>query len=343
MKKSLNKAYTVDDKSSNLRLDVFLAEELKITRSQAQKFISEDKVLLNDKLPKKAGERVKTNDKLTINNEQLTNDQKVTSYKLQVTKSNQTAVNSKQIDIITETPDYLVVNKPAGMLTHSTNKNEPDSLAALLVKKYPELKKVSDEFTSPSPSPSKGEGANLRHGIVHRLDKEASGLLVVARTQKMFNHLKEQFKNRTVEKEYSVLVHGVVAKDWSEIKFPIKRGENDRMIAIPLTHRGIELDLGKSAHTEFEVIKRYINLTLLRVIIHTGRMHQIRVHLLAYNHPVVGDPIYYQKKRPDKWDDKCGRLFLHCSKLGFVDLEGQKQVFEAELPAELSEFLKILR
>jgi 23S rRNA pseudouridine1911/1915/1917 synthase len=203
-------------------------------------------------------------------------------------------------------------------------------LAAILIKKYPELKKVGDDPKRP--------------GIVHRLDKEASGLLVIARTQKMFEHLKNQFKNRAIEKEYSVLVHGQISKDWDEIKFPIERSRtSDRMAALPATLRGQATMAGKNALTEFWVEKRFVNFTLLRVKIHTGRMHQIRVHMLSYNHPIVGDPLYFQKKRKDKWDRICGRLFLHCTHLAFLDLNNERQEFHSAIPAELKNFLPLLK
>jgi len=321
------KKIIIDEKSAGGRLDVFLTDKLKISRSQAQKMIDAGQILVNEKLPKKTGDRVKENDNIKIINSklQITNKSQITNHKSKI------LADKKEVylTILAETSDYLVVNKPSGMLTHSTTKNEPDSLAAILVKKYPAIKKVGDD--------------PVRPGIVHRLDKEASGLLVVARTQPMFDNLKDQFKNHTIEKEYLVLVHGRVAKDWGEIDFPIDRGENDRMVSLPKTIKGREHDDGKKALTEFLVEKRFVNFTLLRVTLHTGRMHQIRAHMLAYNHPVVSDPLYYQKKRPTKWDEKCGRLFLHCVKLGFIDLNGAKQTFESALPERLSEFLKLLK
>jgi 23S rRNA pseudouridine1911/1915/1917 synthase len=247
----------------------------------------------------------------------------------------QASLKKKTIKIISATPDYLVVNKPAGLLTHPTMANEPTTLAFFLLKKYPEIKNVGEDL--------------LRPGIVHRLDKEASGLLVVARTQKMFEHLKEQFKTRTIEKEYLILVHGRVAKDEGEINFPITRSEtSDRMAARPLSNDGGTISRSplqpgeKEARTEFLVEQRFVNFTLLRVKIHTGRTHQIRVHFLAYNHPVVGDQLYIQKKRKRTWDENLGRLFLHCTKLVFKDLENKACTFESSLPTELSDFLKLL-
>jgi len=320
------------NKSANQRLDIFLSEKLGVSRSQAQKMIRNKQITINNRPHKKTGDKVKENNLIKYSpfnkrtNEGFSLNNETTSI-----NSKQKMVNSK-IEIISENKDYLVVNKPAGMLTHPTPNASvaSEALSDILVKKYPEIKKV-------------GDNKKLRPGIVHRLDKEASGLLVVARTQKMFNHLKLQFKNRKIEKEYLVLAHGKVNKDCDTINFPIARTKNsDKMASIPQTKYGLSHDDGKEAITEFDVEKRFANSTLLRVKIHTGRTHQIRVHLLAYNHPVVGDPLYFQKKQKRKFDEKCGGLFLHCVKLGFEDLGGKKRIFEAELPTELNDFLNTL-
>ncbi|MFA7654250.1 MAG: RluA family pseudouridine synthase [Candidatus Magasanikbacteria bacterium] len=339
-----NKNIIVTKKSAGERLDVFLANELKLSRSQTQKMIIAEQILVNEKIIKKTGDRVKMDDKIVCHSERAKRPKNPLITGKGSFPGGAPLGRDAQDDmrIVMETADYIVVNKPSGMLTHSTTKNEPDSLAAILVKKYPKIKKVGDQ-SSPAHGGLRRASDPARPGIVHRLDKEASGLLVVARTQPMFDNLKNQFKNHTIEKEYLVLVHGRVARDWGEINFPIDRGENDRMVSLPKTRKGEEYEEGKKALTEFLVEKRFINFTLLRVTLHTGRMHQIRAHMLAYNHPVVADPIYYQKKRPTKWDKKCGRLFLHCVKLGFTDLHGIKQTFESTLPEELKEFLKLLK
>ena len=320
MKTTIKKIKAKDIEST--RLDVFLAEKLKISRSQTQKMIEGQQILVNDKPAKKSGEWLKSGDEITIS-------PKIEEPKLTV-KEEKIKQEKFAVNVVSETPDYLVVEKPNGLLTHPTDKNEDYALSSILTKKYPGLKKVGDDPKRP--------------GIVHRLDKEASGLLVVARNQETFEHLKNQFKNRTVEKEYIVLVHGVVAKDWDEIKFPIERSRTlERMSALPATIRGVANLAGKEAFTEFDVEKRFINFTLLRVKIHTGRMHQIRAHLLAYDHPVVADPIYFQKRQKDKWDKVCGRLFLHCTRLAFVDRDGVRQEFTSPLPKKLADFLLLLK
>lgn len=308
------------------RLDIFLTEKFGVTRSQAQKLISQKQVLVNNEPPFKVGQKISLQDKITILEKKEVTKEKAAPEKQTKAKR----FTFKDLIVVKRTADYFVVEKPTGMLTHSTMKNEKDSLAEIMLKKYPEIKKVGDD--------------PVRPGIVHRLDKEASGLLVVARTENMFENLKKQFKNRTIEKEYFVLVHGKVAKDWDEINFRIDRSEtSERMAARPTSEKGIASESGKSALTEFLVEKRYVNFTLLRVKIHTGRMHQIRAHMLAYNHPVVGDPLYFQKKQKRVWDEKLGRLFLHCSKLGFNDLSGEKITIESALPPELNDFLKLLK
>ena len=346
--KPKNKKITVKKPDAGQRLDVFLSAKLKISRSQAQKMIAAGQILVNEKLPKKAGDNLSAGASIVIARSKATKQSPKTTGLPRPAK----AGLAMTVKIIAETPDYIVIEKPTGMLTHPTMAGEKNTLANFITKKYTEVKRVGDD--------------PMRPGIVHRLDKEASGLMVVARTQKMFNHLKKQFKNRTVDKEYFALVHGKVARDWGEINFPITRSETaDRMAARPLTERAenilplqqtvrtqnlapsqpvINEPSGeKEAKTEFWVEKKFTNFTLLKIKIHTGRMHQIRVHLLAYNHPLVGDPLYFQKKQKRTWDEKLGRLFLHSAKLGFTDLEGKTQEFESPLPNELDEFLTLLK
>jgi len=340
------KKITITADEAKQRLDVFLSAKLKITRSQVQKMIANGRILLNGQPPKKTGEQLSTGDQINI-------QYQISNIKKQSKRDSSTLPTksgSVGMTVVTATPDYIVIDKPTDLLTHPTIKNEPNAVSKILEKKYPEIKKIKDDFPfTPAPQGKKrvkkvAPPDYNRPGIVHRLDKEASGLLVVARTQLMFENLKQQFQNHTIEKEYLVLVHGRVAKDWGEINFPIARSDSyDRMAAIPQTEKGFNTEKGKNAATEFLVEKRFVNFTLLRVIIHTGRTHQIRAHMLAYNHPVVGDPIYNQKKRKHVWDEKCGRLFLHCSKLAFTDLKGKKQEFEAPTPKELADFLKIIK
>lgn len=248
--------------------------------------------------------------------------------------------------IIADTPEYLVVNKPSGLLAHPTIKNhaksasadrvvrENNTLVDWLISQYPKIKQV-------------GEGED-RAGLVHRLDREASGVMVVPKTQEAYLHLKKQFQDRTIEKEYIVLVHGKVARDHGVIDFAIDRGAEGRMVSRPkvdlLTLKGVKHEQeGREAVTEFDVEQRFTRFTLLSVRIHTGRTHQIRVHMLGYNHPVVGDTLYMNKKLNLKRDRELGRLFLHARKLCFDDLLGARVCYEAPLPEELKKFLEQLK
>lgn len=313
----------------NARLDIALMALLSISRSQSQNLITEGRVWVNDKQPKKAGDRLKNGDSIVIREESTVKILPKRGFHA-IDTSPERKVHIAPVHIIATTPNFIVVEKPSGMLTHPTEANEINTLANFLTAKFPELTMVGDSKERP--------------GIVHRLDKEASGLLVVARTPAMFNHLKEQFKTRQVGKHYTVLVHDPMPRVEGTIDFPIERSENaERMAALPKTERGLTTDKGKEALTDFLVIKNYVNFSLLDVTIHTGRMHQIRAHMFAYNHPVVGDPLYIQKKRSRTWDERAGRLFLHCTKLSFKDMDGLPQEFESVLPDELTQFLGTLQ
>lgn len=317
-------SYTAIVEDAGLRLDLLVPKKFNLSRSQAQKLMDRGLILVNSAVPKKYGQTIRAGDAIVIAKSTGQNRPAAAASNDNAPSLQASAIPSaatREPRVIAETADYLVVEKPAGLLTHTTEAREKNTLAGWLAKKYPEVKKIGDQPA-------------VRPGIVHRLDKEASGLLVVARTQPMFEHLKNQFKARTVRKEYLALVHGRVAKDWGEINFPIARGQSrTRMAARPATDEPDKNE--REAKTEFLVEKRFANCTLLRVTLHTGRMHQIRVHMLAYNHPLVGDPLYFQKKRKDNLDKKYGRLFLHAAKLSFTNLDGQRQIFTSPLPKEL--------
>lgn len=310
------------------RLDAFLVEQLGISRGKVQKEIKRGAVQVNDSVAAKGGVMIKEDDVITIHEVEE-------SVVLEAPVA--TSVDDKiykQIVVLQETDDYVVIGKPAGLLVHPTMAEEPVTLTAWLVQHYPEVTTV-------------GDNPAVRPGIVHRLDKDASGVLVVARTQKMFEHLKAQFKHRETKKKYTVLVHGQVEADDAIIDFPIDRGRNGRMVSRP-THTEVTLDTvnkmqpGKHAVTRYEVRERYMHYTLLDVHILTGRTHQIRVHMFAYNHPVVGDKLYKQKKN-DTYDRGLDRLFLHASALTFRDLEEHEQTVEQALPDQLQTFLQHCR
>ncbi len=313
-----SKVYTVKKLTEPQRLDLFLSLAMKTTRSQVQKYIDHGCVLVNGVPAKKTGVMVEHGDKIEYVADEV------------VVEKKKKALSFPEISIIAETKDYLVIEKPAGILVHPTEAGEQNTLAQWLLKKYPKMKNVGDTPGRP--------------GIVHRLDKDASGLLVIAKNQKQFLALKQQFKDRTIDKEYTVLVYGVLKNNQVKLDFPIARGEQGRMAARPvigefrLRHAGVTLD-GKDAHSELFVEKKFGRFTLLRVKIYTGRTHQIRVHCFAYGHPVVGDTIYVNKRMVKKGDQKIDRLFLHARKLSFDTLSGERMTFESQLPEELQTYL----
>ncbi len=232
------------------------------------------------------------------------------------------------IEIIAETKDYVVINKPAGLLVHGAPHIKEETLVDWLLQKYPEIGQVGEDLERP--------------GIMHRLDKDVSGLMVIAKNHASYESLKEQFKNRTITKEYTALVYGKVLKDEDEIDFPIKRSTKGyKMAAVPqnFSDENDEARVRQAA-TVFSVIKRFINFTLLKVTIKTGRTHQIRVHLHAYGYPLVGDDLYNNKQSKIKNKKyNLGRVFLASTHLEFTDLGGARQEFNAGLPADLVQFL----
>lgn len=235
----------------------------------------------------------------------------------------------EKIKIIYEDKDVLVLDKPAGLEIYREELSSPmeekkDGEATLvdwLLLKYPEISKVG-------PDPA-------RPGIVHRLDKGVSGLLVVAKNEASFENLIKQFEERKIKKEYIALVYGKISKDEGVIDFPIARAKSGRFAALPPNHPG-----GRVAITEYEIMERFVNFTLLSVRIKTGRTHQIRVHLFALGYPVVGDVLYNQKKMKKAPLD---RIFLHAAKIGFYDRENNWKEYESNLPAGLKNFLETLK
>jgi len=245
-------------------------------------------------------------------------------------------------EIIFEDDDYLVINKPAGLAVHGGGNIKEETLADLLIERYPEIISVGENPERP--------------GIVHRLDKDVSGLMVLAKNNDSFESLKAQFKKRDINKQYLALAHGKIENDEGEINFPIKRSRDGyKMAAMPLnavdllTRRSPKSrDTGniagvfkaKEAVTLFKVKQRFVNYTFLEVKIKTGRTHQIRVHLFAYGNPLVGDNLYCTKKTKTKNEKvNLGRVFLMASELSFSDLQGEKREFSLELAPELKAFL----
>ena len=318
------KRFIIDSKDAGQRLDIFLSKVSGFSRSKIGRLLDDGFIMVDNNLPKKAGEKVKTGSVITIFEiEDVEESNKKNNFSLDIF----------DIPILLETDDYLIINKPAGLLVHPTKVCETGTLVEFLLARYPNLIAIGDGPERP--------------GIVHRLDREASGVLVIAKTKAMFAALKKQFQLRQVEKEYTVLVHNPIEAEEGVIDFLIDRGVDGKMVARPKTDplnlaSVPHMQKGKSAITEFLVRQRFLHYTLLSVKTHTGRTHQIRVHFFAYNHPVVGDMLYSQKKF-NKYNQGINRLFLHAVRLRFTDLSGQFIEAIAPLPFELQTFLDNLR
>lgn len=226
------------------------------------------------------------------------------------------------LDIIYEDADLLIVNKPAGLVVHPAPGHYEDTLVNALVARYPELQGIEQGE----------EEEGLRPGIVHRLDRDTSGLLIVARNVRAQAALIEQMKRHEIEKRYIALVEGNVALDQGSIDAPIGRDPRHRQ-QMTITAVG-----SREARTHFRVLERFSRHTLLLIQLETGRTHQIRVHLKAIGHPVVGDPVYGSGHTPKQFTLQ--RQFLHAYQLHFTHpVSGQLLDFEAPLPADLQTIL----
>jgi len=242
----------------------------------------------------------------------------------------------EQIKTIYEDGDFLIIDKPSGLLTHPVNhKDKSESVVGWLLEKYPEIAKVRDQYGT-----SIGEWTDLRPGIVHRLDRETSGLLLIAKTQSAFDYLKKLFAERKIKKTYLALVHGHLKNKSGVIETPLGKLGTRQTVKT----RGKHTLKEKPAITEYKVLSYYSLLTthysLLEVYPKTGRTHQIRVHLKFIGHPVVCDPLYAGKKHT--CPAELGRLFLHAQKLSFVSPSGTVITVESDLPVALKSFLSNL-
>ncbi len=229
------------------------------------------------------------------------------------------ANSAVKLPIIAETADYIVINKPSGVVVHQASQHEePDTVVNGLLALYPDLATVGDDASRP--------------GIVQRLDQDVSGVMVIARTQKMFEYLKSQFSQHLVSKHYLALVHGRLVRTEGEINFSIARSAQDftKMAARPDA-------TGKAAITRYNVLHQYQQYAYLDVEILTGRTHQIRVHLNAINHPLVGEQTYKPKRLISRLQP--GRPFLHAASLSFTLPDGSLVGFKAPLPEALQAIL----
>jgi 23S rRNA pseudouridine1911/1915/1917 synthase len=312
----------INDGDAGIRLDRWLTEKssLGLSRSKIQKIIKNGEAIVNKKTVTPHN-ILKSGDVVEINLSEKR------SFAEKKHKGNTGVMSSPELDILNDAEDFLVVNKPAGLIVHESADEEKNNLVEVLLQKYPELKKVGEDPQRPA--------------IVHRLDRDASGLMIIPKTQEMFDYLKKEFQARRVKKEYLALVYGKLSKDEDTINFPIDRSRDGyKMAAHPVLKKGGQNTDGKRAITEFEVLQRFVNFTLIKVKTKTGRTHQVRVHMSAYGHPLLGDDLYGTPKT--KILNKklnSGRIFLLAKKLTFTDLKGEIKEFEIEMPEDLNYLL----
>ncbi|EOD01296.1 Ribosomal large subunit pseudouridine synthase D [Caldisalinibacter kiritimatiensis] len=290
---------------NNVRLDTFLAQELnKVSRSFIQKLIKKNLVEVNDKKVKPKY-KVCEGDKIVV--------------KLPAPKKLEVKPEDIPINIVYEDNDVAVVNKPQGMVVHPAPGNYSGTLVNALLYYLENLSSINGV---------------IRPGIVHRIDKDTSGLLMIAKNDNAHIKLSEQLKEHNITRIYYTLVKGNITEDKGTINAPIGRHPVERK-RMAVTDKN-----SKDAITHFQVLERFIDYTLLKVKLETGRTHQIRVHMSYINHPVVGDPVYGSKNNKFNLN---GQL-LHAKVIGFKHPRtGEYMEFDSELPEHFVKVLNVLR
>lgn len=287
------------------RLDVYLSSQLgDMSRSYIQKIIKDKKVKVNGK-EEKAKYLVKEDDKVVI--------------EIPAPKLLEVLPQDIPIDIVYEDTDVLIINKPQDMVVHPAPGNYENTLVNAIIYH------CKDKLSSIN--------GVIRPGIVHRIDKDTSGLLMIAKNNNSHNSLAEQLKDHSITREYEFICHGVVKEDKITVNKPIGRNPKDRlkMAVVPG---------GKNAVTHFEVVQRFENFTHMKARLETGRTHQIRVHALSINHPLLGDPVYGPKNNKFKTNGQT----LHAKKLGFIHPSKNEYIeFDSELPNYFKDIINKLK
>jgi 23S rRNA pseudouridine1911/1915/1917 synthase len=284
----------------SLRLDKFLTEELSITRSKAAELIDNKYVKVDGKLVKPSF---------------LIKSGTVVSVELEETLDTSIKPEDIPLDILFEDENFIIVNKPRGMLVHPAGNTRSGTLVNALM--Y-QTKNLSSHY------------GIERAGIVHRIDKDTSGLLIVTKNDQTHRYFAGLFENHQIEKYYIALVHGVFPQEKARILLPIEKDPQNRMVKISPS--------GRNAASDVIVLERFQNYTLLEVRIHTGRTHQIRIHLSHIGYPVVGDILYGSK------ENKLNGQLLHSAKLVFPLPETLiPATFECPIPDDFADFLKKIK
>lgn len=299
--------FSPDTKDINQRLDKFLSSKLGFSRSKIQKIIYSGNVKVNKKITDIPHHKVKSNEIIEV----------------KILPLSPTAVEPEDIPltVLYEDEELIVINKQAGLVVHPAGEKKTQTLVnALLNHCGEEILKI---------------GGNERGGLVHRLDKDTSGVMVIAKTEKTHNEIARQFKEREIEKTYIALAWGIIKEDSGEINTPIGRSIGDRR------KMSIFSAKARESMTLFTVKERFDDFSLLELELKTGRTHQIRVHLSSLGHPIIGDEVYGGEKRLassslQEIKDKITRQLLHAHKLKFHHPKLQKFMqFEAPIPEDM--------
>lgn len=296
------KEFIVTEEKQNIRCDKFLSDELEdFSRESLKKLFKEGEVFLND-------EKVKPSRKLLVG--------EMVKVNLPEPEVLDVIAENIPINIVYEDEDVVIVDKPQGMVVHPANGNYSGTLVNALMYHVKDLSSINGV---------------IRPGIVHRIDKDTSGLLIVAKNDNAHNHLASQFKEHSINRRYKTICHGIIHENLGTIDAPIGRDKIKRK------EMCVTQSNSKRAVTHFDVIERYDKYTFLDVYLETGRTHQIRVHLKYISHPVVGDKVYGFNKEIDK--PFKGQL-LHAYKLGFIHPRTNEYMeFNSELPDYFYELL----
>ena len=285
----------VENEKAGKRIDIFVSEKQKISRETAKRWIEQENVRVNDKKVKPSY-KIQDNDVISVEPEKI--------------KDIELKAQDIPLEVLYEDNDILVVNKPKGMVVHPANGN-PDGTLVNAV-----MALCKDSLS--------GIGGEMRPGIVHRLDKDTSGAIIIAKNDKSHIKLSDMLKNHEIEKTYVALVRGIVKENEATINMPISRSQNDRK------KMAVNRD-GKNAVTHIKVLERFYshNVTLLEIKIETGRTHQIRVHLSKIGYPIIGDEVYSNGK--NEWG--VHGQSLHAKSLKFKHPITDKEMYvEAEIP-----------
>lgn len=272
-----------------------------ISRAYVQKLIKKGHVFVNDLRVDNKKESVKSGDQITI----------------EVPPAKELSIEAEDIPLnfVYEDEELIIINKPQGMVVHPAPGNWSGTLVNALMYHTDKLSSIN---------------GIKRPGIVHRIDKDTSGLLMIAKTDHAHNFLSAQLKDHSTTRKYYAIVHGNITQSRGTITAPIGRDRNNRLKMAVVAG-------GKEAVTHFTVLERYNKYTLLELQLETGRTHQIRVHMSYINHQILGDPLYGRKKEKVKWE---GQL-LHAKTLGFIHPSTKEYVeFDSELPEYFQRILK---